>query len=149
MISHNVSLNLLFNSRTESKPIYIYVPFLVDEVKVLDSMYGDDSVLSESTEYTITSQLFNNTIIPLTMVDLYNQALNYNKHDTFTIQFQNRKNINGLYTFTITSLMPDSYVSNFYILLQFVNYEKDVKEKKILMSKNEYHKNYFCYYCCK
>ena len=121
MITYNVALNIIFGYSSVSQPLFIYVPFSVDEIIVLDSMYGDDSYTSDSSEYTLQSELFDNTVVPLTMIDESNQGAVFSKHDAFTVQLKNKQFINGLYTFRINALTSGGSVENYYILLQFVN----------------------------
>ena len=120
MITYNVALNIIFGNLTVSQPMYIYVPFLVDEIIVLDSMYGNAPDVNDSDEYTLQSRLFNNTVVTLTMIDLDNQGIIWGRHDIFTVQFVNQTSINGLYTFTIKGIKGGD-LENYYVLLQFVS----------------------------
>lgn len=120
MITYNVALNIIFGNLTVSQPMYIYVPFLVDEIIVLDSMYGNAPDINDSYEYTLQSTLFNNTVVPLTMIDLENQGYIGGRHDAFTVQLKNKQCINGLYTFTAKGIAGGD-LDNYIVLLQFVN----------------------------
>ena len=123
MITYNVALNLIFSYKSISQPVYIYVPFFVNEIIVVDSVYGDNTWESTSIEYTIQSQLFDNTVAPLTFFDYSHYGICYGKHDSFSVKFVNRQSINGYYTFQINSLTTGGVVDDYNILLQFVNYE--------------------------
>jgi hypothetical protein len=109
-----------------SQPVYIYVPFLVDEVVMVDSMYEDNVMnptISNSTEYTLSSDIFNGVVVPLNMQDIDNQGYSIGKHNSMSVQYVNRRSINGMYTFTVHSLTAVSFVESYVILLQFVNNE--------------------------
>ena len=92
MITQTVAIHLLLSNEHISQPVYIYVPFLVDEVVMVDSMYENsltNPIISESTDYTLSSNLFNGTRVSLNFQDIDNQGYSIGKHNSMSVQYVN------------------------------------------------------------
>lgn len=123
MINEIILVELAFNGyKTVDKEIF--VPFLVDEIRVLDTMYISAGPMQNPAElYTISSNLFDGVIIPVNNIDFYNfDPLHY--YSPFNVTFTYKKNCSSIFTFSMnyynTQIPQPLY--NAALLLQFINY---------------------------
>ena len=123
MINQTKAINITFNGSTESQPIYIYIPFRVTTITLLDSKYGvEDS--NPTFLYNLRSNLFDGNSLPLNNQDTFNWAdLPYLRNSRQSIEFTTPIDVNGLYSFTIDKIgnipLGVGIITDYHLLLQF------------------------------
>jgi hypothetical protein len=123
-ISQTEMLSIYFDTDKTYSNVNIYIPFMVDEIRVIDSMYLNlnEGGSNPAESYTITSSLFDYIQIPVNNPDL----LNYDPLSNFSpmsIMFTQDKNISGSYSFNLTPisfLNPPEY-TGVALYVQFVH----------------------------
>ena len=102
MITHTTTIEIGFLGNT-SKSVNVYVPFLVDEIRVIDTMYINNNVVGYNPAYSylVSSTLFDGISIPINNPDFVNYTPLTN-HSQMTIPFAYKKEVNGTYQFNLS-----------------------------------------------